>query len=166
MKNKIIGVGKRLYETRFSFGATAAIITNLSLIVGLRTGEHAKLSIIASMLVIALADNISDSMGIHIYQESECLDPREVWSSTMSNFLSRLLVSLTFMFLVLFLPINVAAVISIAWGLLLLSAMSYMIAKDRNMTPYKIIIEHLAIAIAVIIMSNFAGQFILSRVKF
>ena len=63
---KLIKEKCRLYETRFSFGATAAIITNMALIAGLRTGDHAKVSIIGGMLIIAIADNISDSVGIHV----------------------------------------------------------------------------------------------------
>jgi len=157
---------RRLYETRFSFGAAAAIITNLSLITGLRTGAHAKLTIIGAMLVIALADNISDSVGIHIYQESECLETKEIWLSTLTNFLTRILVSLSFILLVLVLPMNTAAILSIIWGLLLLATISYIIAKDRKINPYLAMLEHITIAIIVIIASDFVGKFIISRVQF
>jgi len=153
----------RLYETRFSFGATAAIITNLGLIAGLRTGVHAKISIIGAMLVIALADNISDSVGIHIYQESECLDIRETWVSTLTNFLTRVLVSLTFIFLVFFLPLKLAVWFSLIWGLLLLGFMSYKIAKDRGVNHYTAILEHVGIALLVILASNYAGKFIIGK---
>lgn len=157
---------RRLYETRFSFGAAAAIITNLSLITGLRTGAHAKLSIIGAMLVIALADNISDSVGIHIYQESECLETKEIWLSTLTNFLTRILVSLSFILLVLVLPMNTAVILSIIWGLLLLAAISYIIAKDRKINPYLAMLEHITIAIIVIIASDFVGKFFINRVQF
>jgi len=112
----------RLYQTKFSFGASSAIITNLGLIAGLRTEVHAKLSIISAMLVIALADNTSDSVGIHIYQESECLKTREIWLSTCTNFFSRILVSLIFIALIFFLPIKIGVICFLIWGLLLLSA--------------------------------------------
>ena len=163
---KEIKKNQRLYETRFSFGATAAIITNLALIFGLRTGEHAKLSIIGGMLIIAIADNISDSIGIHIYQESELLETKEVWLSTFTNFISRFLISLTFVLMVLFLPIKLAAVCTLIWGLLLLSIMSYMIAKDKGINPYSAILEHVSIAVAVVVGSNFIGRLILERLKF
>jgi VIT1/CCC1 family predicted Fe2+/Mn2+ transporter len=155
----------RLKDTRFSFGATAAIITNLALVVGLRTGEHAKISIIGGMLIIALADNVSDSVGIHIYQESECLAQKEVWISTFSNFMSRLIVSLTFISLVLFLPLQLAVFISLAWGLLLLSFISYRIARERKLNPYTAMLEHMIIAVFVIFMSDFFGKLIISRFK-
>lgn len=157
---------KRLYETRFSFGATAAIVTNLGLITGLRTSDHAKISIIGAMLVIAIADNISDSFGIHIYQESEGIDTQEVWLSTSINFIARILVSLTFILLVALLPLNIAVLSSVAWGLLLLGFMSYIIAKDRGMRPYKTMIEHLAVAIIVLLASNFIGELLLAKIKF
>jgi hypothetical protein len=56
------------------------------------TLTHPKVGIIGALLVIALADNMSDSFGIHFYQESECVGKREVWLSTFTNFFTRLLV--------------------------------------------------------------------------
>jgi hypothetical protein len=61
---------KSILPTRFSFGATSAIITNLGLIVGFDSLSNPKSSIIRSMLVIGIADNISDTLGMHVYQES------------------------------------------------------------------------------------------------
>ena len=156
----------RLKQTKFSFGATSAIITNLALITGLRTAEYAKLSIIGGMLVIALADNISDSLGIHIYQESECLKVKEVWLSTFTNFFARLLVSFSFIFLVYFLSIKLAVICAILWGLLLLTMMSYTIAKKREVNPYLAMLEHVGIAILVIIAANSVGQLLISRFNF
>jgi hypothetical protein len=56
-----------LKKNKFLFGSTAVIITNLALVVGLETSINVKLNIVASILVIAIADNISDTLGIHIY---------------------------------------------------------------------------------------------------
>jgi VIT1/CCC1 family predicted Fe2+/Mn2+ transporter len=153
------------YQTKFSFGATSAIITNLGIITGLDTLAHPKLSIIAGILMVALADNIADSFGIHIYQESECIDSKEVWLSTLSNFLTRIFVSLTFIILVAALPINLAISLSIGWGLALLATMSYAIAKDRKVNPYSAIFEHIIIAIFVITLSHFIGRYIISKFK-
>lgn len=154
---------RRLSQTKFSFGTTSAIITNLGLITGLDTLAHPKLSIIGGILVIALADNISDSVGIHVYQESECIGEKEVWFSTITNFLARLLVSSTFILLVALLPINLAVSCSIAWGLTLLAMMSYTIAKGRKMNPLRAIFEHISIAVVVIIASHIIGKLFISR---
>jgi len=152
-------------QTKFSFGATSAIITNLGLITGLRTGQYAKLGIIAGIIIIALVDNIADSVGIHIYQEAECLKTKEVWLSTLTNFLTRILVSLTFVLLVAFLPIKAAVICALIWGLLLLSYLSYTIAINRKVNPYLAVFEHIVIAVLVIAVSNLLGAFVISKFK-
>jgi len=154
---------RRRYETKFSFGATSAIITNLGIITGLDTLIHPKLSIVVGILTVALADNIADSFGIHIYQESECIDIKEVWFSTFTNFLTRIFVSFTFVVLVALLPISLAMPCSIFWGLALLAVMSYIIAKERKVNPYSAIFEHIIIAVLVIILSHFAGRYVISK---
>lgn len=151
----------RNYQTRFSFGSSAALITNLGLITGLDSTTNAKFSIITSILVIAIADNISDSFGIHVYQESEHLNRREVWLSTSTNFLARLFVSLVFVLLIALLPIGPAVVCSLIFGLLLLTLISYIIAKDEKVSPLLSILEHLGIALVVILLSEFVGKWVL-----
>jgi VIT1/CCC1 family predicted Fe2+/Mn2+ transporter len=153
----------RSTQTRFSFGATSAIITNLGIVTGLDTMTHPKLSIIGALLVIALADNLSDSFGIHMYQESERVGKKEVFISTLTNFFTRLLVSSTFIILIIVLPIKPAVICSVIWGLLLLAVMTYTIAKQQKINPYPAIFVHVGIAILVVIASNFAGKFIIAR---
>ena len=155
--------GGRPYQTKFSFGAASAIITNLSLIVGLDTLKHPKLTIIGGILVIALADNISDSLGIHIYQESEAIGEKEVWASTFTNFFARVLVSLAFVFLILFLPMGLAVSCSVLLGVVLLSVMSYAIAKSRAINPLRAISEHIIIAVLVVTASHFVGRMLIGK---
>ena len=153
----------RSTQTRFSFGATSAIITNLGIITGLDTLAHPKLSIIGALLVIALADNLSDSFGIHIYQESEHLSKKEVWLSTLSNFFARLFVSSTFILLIILLPIKLAALCSVVWGLLILTVMTYVITRQRKMNPYSAILAHILVAVLVVAAGHFIGAFLVAR---
>ena len=162
MLRKIIS-GCRNYQTRFSFGSTSAIITNLALMAGLHSEANAKISIIGGILVVALADNISDSFGIHIYQESERIETREVWTSTIMNFLSRFIISLSFVALIVLLPLNTAICASLFWGLGLLAMISYIIAKNEASNPYLSILTHLLIAVGVIFLSNLVGDLLVSR---
>ena len=147
--------------TKFSFGATSAIITCLALIIGLSKSANPKLSIVASLLVIAIADNISDSLGIHIYQESDLKKSEVVRANTFFNFLTRFFVILIFILLVEFLPTGYAIIFSIIWGISLLIVLSYSIAKEQKVNPYKAIFEHVAVAVAVIFVSNFLSEWIL-----
>lgn len=147
--------------TKFSFGATSAIITSLAFIISLSKTHDPKFSIIGSLLVIAIADNISDSLGMHIYQESDLKKSEIVRVSTFFNFLTRFFVILIFILLVLLLPITYAIVTSIIWGLSLLIVLSYLIAKKQKTNPYKAILQHVTIAILVIAISNFISGWIM-----
>ncbi|MBF0532525.1 MAG: hypothetical protein HQL23_05435 [Candidatus Omnitrophica bacterium] len=150
-------------QTKFSFGATSAIMTNLGLIVGLAATAQPQVNIIGGILVIALADNISDSLGIHVHQEAEGLPAREVWISTATNFLTRLFISLSFVGLIVFLPINAAVICCVVWGALLLSLMTYAIARSRGIPPLAGILEHLGIALLVIMASKWVSGLVMAK---
>jgi VIT1/CCC1 family predicted Fe2+/Mn2+ transporter len=148
--------------TRYSFGATSAIVTSLAFIVGLSRNPNPKPTIIGSLLVIAVADNLSDSLGIHVYQESQLLNYKVVRVSTFFNFFTRFLVMLIFMLLVAFLQIHYAVILSIVYGISLLSVMSYFIAREQKVNPYRAILQHVAITAVVVLISNFLGQWIMN----
>jgi vacuolar iron transporter family protein len=152
-------------HTRFSFGATSAIITNLGIITGLDTMANPKLSIIGALLVIALADNLSDSFGIHIYQESEQIGKKEIWLSTFTNFLTRLFVSTTFIILIVAMPVRIAVIGSVIWGLFVLTVMTYLIAKHQKINPLSAIFVHIVLAVIVVAASNFIGAFVVSKLQ-
>ncbi len=153
-----------LHERRFIFGATTAVITNMGLVTGLFFSPNAKMNIIGSILVIALADNISDSLGIHIFQEAEKLKIKEVWLSTLTNFLTRFLVSMFFVLAIAFLPIQQAVVGLIVLGMGLLALISYFVARSQNRNPFIAIIEHIGIAVVVILASHWVGEWILGHI--
>ncbi|MBF0479114.1 MAG: hypothetical protein HQL26_06490 [Candidatus Omnitrophica bacterium] len=156
-------INHRTPQTKISFGTTSAVITNLGLIAGLSGMEQSKTIIIAGILIVALADNISDSAGIHIFQESEFVSNRENWISTITNFFVRLVVSLTFLVLILVFPFKMAIGVSMVWGLVLLAVLSYKIAKAKNVNPINAIVEHVGIAAVVIILSTVVRYYISSK---
>jgi VIT1/CCC1 family predicted Fe2+/Mn2+ transporter len=63
---------------------------------------------------------------------------------------------------VLLLKLTTAIVVSIGWGVLLLSVFSYIIAREQNAHPWKVIFEHLGIALVVIVITHFVGDWISS----
>jgi len=146
--------------TKFSFGGTAAIVTNMALIIGLDAATATRSAMVSGLLIVAVADNLSDSLSIHIYQEAERLESREAFRSTLTNFATRLLVSLTFVLLVLTLPIATAAVVSVGWGLLLLVALSIVIARQRLVSAVSEVAKHLVAAGAVLFVSRAIGTWI------
>jgi len=148
-------------SSRFSFGSSSAIITNIALTIGLDTTVNAKAAIIGSLLVVALADNISDTLGMHMFQESEGHSKKTVWILTFTNFFSRLLTSLGFILIIFIFPLNVGVVLGVIYGLSILTFISYLIAKSRRVNPWSAIGEHLFIATAVIVLSKLFGGLIL-----
>ena len=145
---------------RVSFGATAAIVTNVGLIAGLNAASAARSAVVGSLMIVALADNLTDSLGVHVYQESERLAQRDALRTTLTNFAARFLVSLSFVACVLLLPAPVCVYVSAMWGLRLLSGLSYLLGRERNVSPIKEIFKHCALALAVIVLSALVGTWI------
>lgn len=154
---------------RFSFGVTAAITTSLALIVGLGAAHSTKILLISTLLVLAIADNMTDSLSIHIYQESgpqykdqdsNARPKHKTIITTLSNFLTRFAVTIVFLLLVLSLPLQYAMISSVIIGLAVLSILSYKIAINQKTSPYRAIFEHVGIAVVVIPISYFIGQMI------
>jgi VIT1/CCC1 family predicted Fe2+/Mn2+ transporter len=148
-------------KTGFSFGITSAIITTLGLMMGLYAGTHSRLAVIGGILTIAVADAFSDALGIHVSEEAENVHTeKEIWTSTASTFVFKLIFTLTFLVPVLTFELGTAVSISIIWGLSILGALSAMMAMARKEKVWKVVGEHLLIAVAVIIITNYLGMWI------
>jgi VIT1/CCC1 family predicted Fe2+/Mn2+ transporter len=152
---------KHSIKTGFTFGATSGIITTLGLMVGLHSGTHSQLVVMGGIITIAIADAFSDALGIHVSEEAENKhSTKEIWESTISTFFCKFIVALTFIVPVYFLELSTAIAVSVAWGLFLLGIISYRLAIEQNERPWKIVLEHLAIAVTVIIITHFVGDLV------
>ncbi|MCD6232558.1 hypothetical protein J7K28_08075 [Candidatus Aerophobetes bacterium] len=148
-------------KTGFSFGLTSGIITTLGLISGLHSGTRSKFVIIGGILIIAIADAFSDALGIHISEESENKHTaKEIWESTISTFVAKFIFAMSFVIPILLLPLLIAIIVSIGWGLSLLGIFSFYIAKEQRAKPWKVIMEHLLIALVVISITHYVGDWI------
>ena len=152
---------KESIKIGLSFGLTSAIITTLGIMIGLNAATNLKLAVIGGILTVAVADAFSDALGIHISEESSKRNGRKaIWEATITTFLTKLTIALTFLIPILTLNLTTAIKISIAWGLLLLIASNYFIAKQRKEKPLTVILEHLAIAAIVITITFYLGKFV------
>lgn len=148
-------------KTGFSFGLTSGIITTLGLIVGLSASTNSKIAVIGGILTIALADSFSDALGIHISQESQNkYSDKEIWEATLATLFSKLFFALTFIAPVLVFELSQAILISVIWGLLILSIFSFVIANEHRKNPWKVVVEHLVIGLIVALITHFAGTWI------
>ncbi|MEE8638416.1 MAG: VIT1/CCC1 transporter family protein [Candidatus Margulisiibacteriota bacterium] len=154
---------KHSLKTGFSFGLTSGIITTLGLMVGLHSGTHSKLAVVGGILTIAIADAFSDALGIHVSEESENKHtPREIWESTISTFLTKFIFALTFIVPVLLLKLSTAIVVSVLWGLSMLGIFSFSLAREQKVNPWRVIAEHLFIALVVITITHYVGEWVSS----
>jgi vacuolar iron transporter family protein len=151
---------KRTKLQGVSFGTTAAVVTSMGLSLGLDAAIAPKATIVSGLLIIAVADNISDSLSIHIYQESEGLESKSAFRSTVTNFFARFVATATFVALVVLLPAAVMGPVLLAWGLVLLSTLTYLLARERGIAPIPEIAKHVAVAVIVVVVSKALGMFI------
>lgn len=148
-------------NTGVHFGLTSGVITTLGLIVGLHSGTHSTLAVIGGILTIAVADAMSDALGIHISKEAENIfSKKQIWLATAATFLTKLVMAGTFIIPVLLLPLTTAMIASVAWGLLVLTFLSLMLARSQRVSPFPVIAEHVGIALAVVIITHFIGDWI------
>lgn len=148
-----------------SFGAASAIVTSMGMIIGFGAASISKPTIIAGLLIVGLADNVTDSLSIHIYQESERLEQQAAFRATIGNFVTRLIISLSFVTLVFWFSTTNMLLACLIWGVLLLVALTWFVAKNRNANVLTEVLKHLAVAAAVIAASLATGTFISTYVQ-
>jgi VIT1/CCC1 family predicted Fe2+/Mn2+ transporter len=133
------------------------------MMVGLYSSTRSRIAVVGGIIAIAIADAFSDAVGIHISEESEDRhSTREIWESTLSTFISKLFLALTFVIPVVLLPLHVAIVVSILWGLLVITLLSFSIARQQQIAAHKAVVEHLVIVVLVIILTHYTGRWIAS----
>lgn len=149
------------WKTGASFGMTSGVITTLGLIVGLNSGTHSRLAVIGGILTIAVADSMSDALGMHVAEESSGIHgSRHIWTSTFATFITKLIIATSFIVPVLMLDLAAAVWASIAWGLAILALLSYAVARHRGAAAWHVIGEHVLIALAVVAATYYLGLWI------
>lgn len=148
-------------RTGLFFGATSGVITTVGLITGLYAGTRSVAAVLGGIFVIAVADAMSDALGIHLAEEA---DPDtttgHVWAATISTFLNKFIFALSFAVPLLLLPLDTAVAASLLWGMLVIVVLSYFLARTQNTRPLHVIGEHLGIAVLVVVLSHFIGVWV------
>ncbi|NOS82170.1 MAG: hypothetical protein HOP32_11385 [Nitrospira sp.] len=152
---------KTSFKTGLSFGLTSGVITTLGLMVGLHSGTHSRTVVIGGIVTIAVADALSDALGIHIAEESRNNgNVSEIWESTIATFMAKFLIALTFVVPVLLLPLEVAMMVSVGWGLTLLAGLSFLLARAQQIPAWKVIAEHVVIGVSVVAITHYVGGWV------
>ena len=148
-------------RTGVFFGATSGVITTIGLIAGLNAGTRSLVAVLGGILVVAVADAMSDAMGIHLAQESDPESTHEhIWAATIWTFVTKLVVALSFALPLIWLPLELAVAVSVGWGLLVITLLSAYLARMQNNRVLPVVTEHLVIAVVVVATSHFIGVWV------
>lgn len=148
-------------RTGLFFGATSGVITTIGLIVGLNSGTKSVIAVLGGILVIAVADAMSDALGIHLAEEADPSTTHgHVWSATIMTFLTKFAFSISFAVPLLLLPLATAVMASVIWAMLVIIVLSYFLARSQDEPPLAIIAEHVGIAMLVVIFSHYIGVWV------
>ena len=143
------------------FGLASATITTLGLMMGLESSTGSRIAVLGGILTIAIADACSDALGVHIAKESEGnFTHHEVWQATFATFFFKAVFAGTFLIPVILLPLKMALVASIIWGVIILFFQSFMLARSENKKIWPIVSEHLMIAAVVVVSTHYLGHLI------
>lgn len=141
--------------SRFSFGATSAVTGSLALLIGLNQLGVSKPGIVGALLIIAFADNIADSLGMHIYAESK--SKGHTTFNTVTNYLTRAGITLLPVVFVVVLPLPYAIAVSAILGLAIIAVLSYLIAKSHGLNPGREVSVHLVVTVLILAASLLIG---------
>jgi len=151
----------RSFKPGIGFGLASGVITTLGLMIGLFSSTNSKGIVLTGVFTIAFADSFSDAIGIHFSEESKGIhSDKEIWAFTFLTFITKLFVALSFVPLILLLSLNQSIVLNIILGFLMLSVFSYMMAKNQNKKPLKVILEHVFATLFVISLTYYLGKLI------
>ncbi len=149
---------RHAWKTGIGFGLTSGVITTLGLVVGLYSSTNSRLAVLGGVIVIALADSLSDAMGIHISEESEGKHTeKEIWEATLATLAAKFVVAGSFVVPLLLFDLQAAILVSVIWGFLLIGVFSCYIARESSSSTLRVVIEHFVITGLVIGVTHLIG---------
>ena len=149
---------KSSWQTGIGFGLTSGVITTVGLMVGLHAGTHSRIAVVGGILTVAIADALSDALGIHLAEEARAAAmTRHVWEATLSTFLAKFVTAGTFAIPVLLFDLRTSILVSIFWGLVVLTSLTSILARKQGLAPWRAIGEHLLVAAGVVTVSYGVG---------
>lgn len=144
-----------------SFGTTSGVITTLGMIVGVNASTSSRLAVIAAIVAISIADAFSDAVAMHVSEESEGVHSRnDVLEATLTTFLTKFIFALSFVVPIWFLALDIAVVVDIIWGLLIMTVFNIFLARSQKEGVLRVVFEHLTIAVAVVLITYIVGSFL------
>ena len=148
-------------QVGMSFGLASGVLTSLGLVVGLAIGTQSRLAVIGGIVTIAIADSLSDALGIHISEEAESVHTsKEIWLATCATFVAKFVIATSFLVPVLLFELANAVWVSIAWGIASVAALSWYVARKQAASRTLVVAEHVGVAVLVVVASAPVGRWV------
>lgn len=143
------------------FGITSGVLTTVGLLVGMNAATESRLAVVAGILVIAMADSLSDSFGMYLSKLGERgSSPAAALRYAFGTFAGKFTFPLTFV-IPLLLPafsLSTAVVIDLVWGAIALSLLSAEQALVSQDSMIRTIGRNVGLAILIICLSTAIGM--------
>ncbi len=143
------------------FGVTSGVVTTVGLLMGLAASTQAIIPVVSGILIIAVADSLSDSFGIYVEEESTNGNSlAQIKEAAYATFVAKFFVAISFISFFIFFPLKLAVFISVIWGLTLSGIFSLYLAGIKGKKRIPFALTHVALTLFVILLSHYIGTFI------
>jgi hypothetical protein len=144
-----------------AFGITSGILTTIGVLVGVNTATADRLSVIAAVVAIAVADSCSDAFGMYMARVSERgAAPNRALRHALGTLVGKAFLPLTFLVPLLVLPLGAAVLVNLAWGALALAVLSAEQAVVEQSSVGRRVARNLGLALIIVANSALAGSLV------
>lgn len=146
---------------KFAFGISSGVLTTLGVMVGLMGATSSRLAVIGGILSIAIADSLSDAIGVYSLKKAERgTTQKQAIKSGTNVFLGKIIFTSSFLMPFLLFSLITAIIVNIVWGILLIAFLNLLIAIAQEENIPKTIAKNTLIAIGIVILSYLVGLLI------
>ena len=158
MKKKL-SIKRKDFPVGISFGLASGSITTLGLMIGLYASTYSQGIVLAGILTIAITDAFSDAFAIHFSEEGKNMHTtKEIWISTILTFASKLIVGISFLLAIIIFPLKIGIIVNVFWSFLLIGVFSFLMAKNQQNSPCKVLLEHFLFMFIILALTYFLGK--------
>lgn len=144
-----------------TFGITSGILTTIGVLTGVNSATDSKLSVVAAIIAIAVADSCSDTFGMYLSKMSERgVNRKSAIRYAVGTLAAKFFFPLTFIVPILFFSLRVGVVIDILWGLAALSLLSIEQAIVGEKPILKTVLRNIVLAELIVFLSTLVGLLI------
>ncbi|HLP79080.1 MAG TPA: CYTH domain-containing protein [Acidobacteriota bacterium] len=146
---------------RFSFGISSGVLTTLGIVIVLNTSTYNFLAVIAGIIGVAVADSMSDALGVYSLKKSERgVKTATALRSAIATLIGKIACTSSFIIpFILFEP-SIAIYVCILWGVILLTFVNVQIARIQQESVAKTVFTNLLVATIVIALSFAVGNYL------